>query len=110
MERGLKTESEKLDELMLTPQCKQLINLFFGMNALKKNPQRELARPVKKIGILGAGLMGTGIASVNINRGMYTIIKDIDVETLRQSEKTLWKELNQRMKKRIISPFQLDQT
>jgi len=109
-EAGLQTESEKFDELMLTPQCKQLINLFFGMNSLKKNPHKTLARPVKKIGILGAGLMGTGIASISINKEMYTIIKDMDSQVLRNCSKTLWHELNQKAKKRIITAFQLDQT
>lgn len=110
MQAGLQTESEKFDELMLTPQCKQLINLFFGMNSLKKNPDKTLAHRVKKIGILGAGLMGTGIASVSMNRGIYTIVKDMDSEILRHCKKTLWSELDQKVKKRIITPFQLDQT
>lgn len=108
-EEGLKAESEKLDELILTPQCKELINLFFGMNSLKKNPHKNLARPVKKIGILGAGLMGSGIASISINRGIHTTLKDIDWNVLMQSEKSLWKELNDKTRKRIVSRFQMDQ-
>ena len=110
MKKGLQTESEKFDELMLTPQCKQLINLFFSINSLKKNPNKNLAHPVKKIGILGAGLMGTGIASVSINRGIYTIIKDKDWEILQRCKKALWSELDKKVKKQLITPFQLEQT
>jgi 3-hydroxyacyl-CoA dehydrogenase/enoyl-CoA hydratase/3-hydroxybutyryl-CoA epimerase len=110
MKKGFQAESKKFDELMLTPQCKQLINLFFGMNSLKKNPNKNLAHPVKRIGILGAGLMGAGIASVSINRGIYTIIKDMDWEILRRCKKALWSELDQKAKKGIITPFQVEQT
>lgn len=109
MEEGLRIESEKFDELMLTPQSKQLINLFFGMNSLKKNPYKQLARPVKKIGVLGSGLMGTGIASVSINRGLDVLIKDVNLEVLSKAQKSLWEELEYKRKRRIITPFQRDQ-
>jgi len=109
MEEGLRVESEKFDELMLTPESKQLINLFFGMNSLKKNPHKTLARPAKKIGVLGSGLMGTGIASVSINRGMDVLIKDVNLEVLSKAKKSLWEELEQKRKRRIITPFQRDQ-
>jgi len=86
-----------------------LINLFFGMNSLKKNPHKTLARPAKKIGVLGSGLMGTGIASVSINRGMDVLIKDVNLEVLSKAKKSLWEELEQKRKRRIITPFQRDQ-
>lgn len=54
--------------------------------------------------------MGTGIASVSINKGSYTIIKDTDSQVLRDCRETIWRELDRRLKRRIITPFQLDQT
>ena len=62
---GMAAEVEKFDALVLSPQSRQLIHLFFNMNSKKKNPAREKARPVKTIGIVGAGFMGTGITSVS---------------------------------------------
>ncbi|MFQ5584278.1 MAG: 3-hydroxyacyl-CoA dehydrogenase NAD-binding domain-containing protein, partial [Calditrichia bacterium] len=109
MKAGLDTESKKFAELVFSPQSKQLVNLFFGMNALKKNPDKDVAKPVKKVGILGAGLMGSGIASVTINRGVSVLLKDRDLESVARGEKVLYNELNLKVKRRIISPFQRDQ-
>lgn len=112
MEKGFKagseTEAKKFDELMFTPQCRQLIRLFFAMNGKKKNPLAKQVRPVAKIGILGAGLMGAGIAQVSIDRGYDVIIKDRDAETLGRGEKSIWQELEGKRQKRIISRFERD--
>jgi len=109
IEKGLLTESKKFDELVFSPQSRQLVNLFFGMNALKKNPLKDKAKPVKKIGVLGAGLMGSGITSVSILKGINVLLKDIDFSALGRAEKILWNELDRRVKRRILSPFQRDQ-
>lgn len=52
------------------------------MNNAKKNPQKDLVKPISKIGVLGAGLMGSGIADVSINKGKYSVLlKDRDLES-----------------------------
>ena len=107
-EEGFKTESQKFDELVFSPQSKQLVNLFFGMTALKKNPRKNLVKKVKKIGMLGAGLMGTGIASVSINKGINVLLKDMNYEALARGEKILGNELNEKVKRKIMSSFQRD--
>lgn len=114
LERGF-AEGEKMEErtfgkLALTPQSRELIQIFFSMTALKKNPLVDRARPVRKIGIVGAGLMGSGIASVSIASGMDVILKDVGAETLGRAEKILWRELDEKAGRRIISPFQRDRT
>lgn len=108
-EKGSAAESQKFDELMLTPQTKQLINLFFAVNSKKKNTLQKQAREVHKIGILGAGLMGAGIASVSVNNGFDVVLKDRDFEALAHGEKTIWDELEGKTKKRILSSFERDQ-
>jgi 3-hydroxyacyl-CoA dehydrogenase/enoyl-CoA hydratase/3-hydroxybutyryl-CoA epimerase len=109
IKKGLEAESKKFDELVFSPQSKQLVNLFFGMNALKKNPDKDNAKPVKKIGVLGAGLMGSGITSVSINKGINVLLKDMDFNALGRAEKILWNEFDQLVKRRILSPFHRDQ-
>lgn len=82
MRAGLEAEAQQFGELVVSPQSKALISIFFAQQALKKengtdDPKVE-ARPVKKIGMLGAGLMGGGIAVVSAAKaGVPVRIKDI---------------------------------
>ncbi len=109
-EKGLKNESRLFGELGATPESRALVNLFFGMNGAKKNPLQQHVKKVQNIGILGAGLMGSGIADVSINKGGYKVLlKDRDLESAAKGEKLIWDSLEAKRKKRIISSFQRDQ-
>ncbi len=108
MEAGYAAEEKKFGELMVTPQCKQLIRLFFAMNAKKKNPHRKQAREVKKIAVLGAGLMGSGIAGVSIQQRFPVLMKDINYEAVGKGEKAIWQSLDQKVRKHILSQFERD--
>merc|ERR1712083_1174040 len=56
-----------------------LIGLFHGQTECKKNKFGKPAKPTKSIGILGAGLMGAGIAQVSIDKkDMFTVLKDVN--------------------------------
>jgi 3-hydroxyacyl-CoA dehydrogenase/enoyl-CoA hydratase/3-hydroxybutyryl-CoA epimerase len=109
MEAGLMTEEEKFGELVMSDQARELIRIFFNMTALKKNPLKDLARTVRKIGVLGAGLMGSGIANVSAVKGMEVLLKDISYDALGQGEKSIWNDLDRKVKKGGYSAFQRDQ-
>merc|ERR1719398_101166 len=66
--KGYEAEHTKFGELCVTPEAKGLISLFHGQTDCKKNT----------VGILGAGLMGAGIAQVSVDKGMTTIMKDMN--------------------------------
>ena len=56
---------------------------FMGMQAAKKGKARPKTEPkyeVKKLGILGAGMMGAGIAYVSAKAGMEVVLKDVTME------------------------------
>jgi 3-hydroxyacyl-CoA dehydrogenase/enoyl-CoA hydratase/3-hydroxybutyryl-CoA epimerase len=108
MRAGLDAEAKSFEHLLGTPQSRQLVNLFFGMTALKKNPRERQARKIKKVGILGAGFMGAGIAQVTAEREIDVVMKDVSQEALGLGEKTLWQELGRKVKKRALTPFQRD--
>ncbi|MEX2605150.1 MAG: 3-hydroxyacyl-CoA dehydrogenase NAD-binding domain-containing protein, partial [Gracilimonas sp.] len=111
IEKGLENESRLFGELGATQESRNLVNLFFGMTASKKIPQKDLVKPVQKIGILGAGLMGSGIAEVSIDKGDYRVLlKDQSIENAAKGEQGIWKSLNEKAQKRIISDFERDQT
>lgn len=109
LKAGLEAEAKAFEELIRTPQAKELINLFFAITALKKNPQKELARPVKTVGILGAGFMGAGIANVTATKDINVLLKDVSYEAIAKGQKTIWEDLDGKVKKRALSRFERDQ-
>jgi len=76
-EGGYKAEREKFGELVATTESKGLISLFHGQTECKKNKFGAPANPSKTLGILGAGLMGAGIAQVSVDKGLTTVMKDM---------------------------------
>jgi 3-hydroxyacyl-CoA dehydrogenase/enoyl-CoA hydratase/3-hydroxybutyryl-CoA epimerase len=110
LEAGYRVEERLFDELVLSPEARQLIRLFFGMTGLKKGPPAGLARPVKKVGVLGAGLMGSGIADVSISNGMDVLLKDMTYAALGHGEKAVWDDLDKKVRRGALTPFQRDIT
>lgn len=109
-EKGLLNEAKLFGEMGATQESRALVNLFFAMNNAKKNPQKDLVKPVNKIGVLGAGLMGSGIADVSINKGKYSVLlKDRDLESASKGEQGIWEDLNKKSEKRIITKFERDE-
>jgi 3-hydroxyacyl-CoA dehydrogenase/enoyl-CoA hydratase/3-hydroxybutyryl-CoA epimerase len=66
IDRGLDCESRHFGELVASRQAKCLVGLFHAMNDLKKAPPGLEPRAVERLGVLGAGLMGSGVAAVSI--------------------------------------------
>lgn len=85
-DRALKIEADAFVEVATTPISKNLIDLFFMMEAIKKQTGVESrdvkARPVKHMAVLGAGTMGGGIAQVAADRGIEVRMKDINNDAL----------------------------
>ncbi|KAK5646424.1 hypothetical protein RI129_004888 [Pyrocoelia pectoralis] len=73
---GYEAEAIAFGDLAMTPHSKGLMSLFKGQTECKKNRFGEPQRPVKCIGVVGAGLMGAGIANVSIDKGYHVILKD----------------------------------
>jgi 3-hydroxyacyl-CoA dehydrogenase/enoyl-CoA hydratase/3-hydroxybutyryl-CoA epimerase len=77
-------ESRYLAKLFTSPVTKNMINtFFFDMNAIKAKRSRPKDVPrfvAKKVGVLGAGMMGAGIAYAQASRGIETVLKDVSPE------------------------------
>jgi len=108
MEAGLELESKYFGALAATPESKAMVNLFFAMQGAKKNPAEEQAVDVSKIGVLGAGLMGSGIADVSVNNDYRVLLKDQSTEQAAKGKKLIWENLEDKRKKHIISSFERD--
>ena len=77
---GLDAEARAIGELATSPVCKNLVHVFLQMEAAKKAPLAPggAARPVEEVAVLGAGVMGGGIAHlVAAQAGIPVRMKDI---------------------------------
>jgi 3-hydroxyacyl-CoA dehydrogenase/enoyl-CoA hydratase/3-hydroxybutyryl-CoA epimerase len=110
LETGLELESRNFGKLAATPESKALVNLFFAMQGAKKNPDKDKAISVDKMGVLGAGLMGAGIGDVSVNNGYRVILKDQSIAKASKGKKNIWDNLESKRKKHIISEFERDRT
>ncbi|AIS94136.1 3-hydroxyacyl-CoA dehydrogenase NAD-binding domain-containing protein [Burkholderia thailandensis] len=84
LDTGLKTEARYFVKAVLSPQAKAMIRtLFFGMNEANKLAARPAGVPTqryRKIGVLGAGMMGAGIAYVSAKAGLDVVLIDTSEE------------------------------
>uniref|UniRef100_A0A672T8D7 Trifunctional enzyme subunit alpha, mitochondrial n=1 Tax=Sinocyclocheilus grahami TaxID=75366 RepID=A0A672T8D7_SINGR len=94
--------------LAMTSVSRALIGLFYGQVACKKNHFGQPEREVKKLAVLGAGLMGAGIAQVTVDKGVATILKDTTEEGLARGQQQVYKGLNDKTKKKSLTTFERD--
>lgn len=100
----LQAEANAFAKLAATNESSALIGIFHGMNAVKKHDFGTPSKPVKKIAVLGAGLMGAGIADVSLVQGKYDVLlKDKDVAGVCRGEKVIVDDLKAKLKKKRIS-------
>jgi 3-hydroxyacyl-CoA dehydrogenase/enoyl-CoA hydratase/3-hydroxybutyryl-CoA epimerase len=103
---GYEAEARAFGDLVVTPEADALMSIFFGSQALKKDRGIDgdtEARPVTKVGVLGGGLMGGGIAAVNATKaGVPTRIKEIDDGGVRRGIGYVRKVLNGQVKRRRL--------
>lgn len=79
---GYEAEAEAFGELAVTPEARALIHIFRSRSRTR-DPVAGTARPVSKVGVIGAGLMGAGIAAVTAaNAGLPVRIRDLEWEAL----------------------------
>ncbi|HEX7122478.1 MAG TPA: fatty acid oxidation complex subunit alpha FadJ [Gemmatimonadaceae bacterium] len=81
-ERGFNEEARLFGQMAMTPVCRELTFLFFATNSLKKDPGVEepsaTPLPVRKVGVVGAGFMGSGIAALAAQNGHLVRLRDTD--------------------------------
>jgi 3-hydroxyacyl-CoA dehydrogenase/enoyl-CoA hydratase/3-hydroxybutyryl-CoA epimerase len=102
--RGFETEARLFGEVAASDVAKQLIFLFFASNALKKDAEGG-PRPatIDKIGILGTGFMGAGIAAIAAQRGVLVRFKDTDQGRVLKGLSAVRDVLRERLVKRQIT-------
>jgi len=79
-DKALAVEAKGFAKLAKTKAASNLIGLFLNDQLLKKTAKQweKSAKPVNMIGVLGAGIMGGGIAYQSASKGIPILMKDIN--------------------------------
>ncbi|MCC7054188.1 MAG: fatty acid oxidation complex subunit alpha FadJ [Gemmatimonadaceae bacterium] len=110
---GYQTEARLFGELAMTPESQELVFLFFATTALKRDMGVDVtplpaALPIGRLGILGAGFMGAGIASVASPAGTIVRMKDADTTRVAKGLAAVREVLREKLVKKQITRTQFD--
>ena len=83
VQQACEMEAEGFTQVFGSPVNRALLNVFFLRDANKKQTGGE-AEPleIKTASVVGAGIMGQGIAAANVKRGIPTALGDVSAEAV----------------------------
>jgi 3-hydroxyacyl-CoA dehydrogenase / enoyl-CoA hydratase / 3-hydroxybutyryl-CoA epimerase len=113
LDAGLKAEALAFGELLTGEVSHRLREIFFATTQLKKDrgvsDAAAQARPVRKVAVLGGGLMGGGIAYVSaVTAGLPVRVKERDDAAAGRALAHVRAQLQGQVDKRRLSPRQLE--
>ena len=105
LERALDVEAGAFSQLVVSDMAKSLMSIFFAKNEVEARAAKiaRAARPVDQVGVLGAGLMGAGIAQVLAEKGTRVVMKDRDLASLGRGVAYANERFRERVKRRRMS-------
>ena len=111
-ERGYAEEARLFGEMAGTAESRELIFLFYATTALRKDPgvvvaPHELSE-IERLGVLGSGFMGAGIAAVAVQQGIPVRLKDAALDRVGKGLAAVRDVLQDRLHKRQVTRQQFD--
>jgi 3-hydroxyacyl-CoA dehydrogenase/enoyl-CoA hydratase/3-hydroxybutyryl-CoA epimerase len=104
VERGMQREVEEAAALVNNDVARNLVQLFFLMEESKKDPLDAKPRDVSYVGVLGAGVMGGGIAQVVADKTDAEVrMKDINWNAIGGGMKAAAKVWKRKLERRRIT-------
>ncbi|MEM7168335.1 MAG: 3-hydroxyacyl-CoA dehydrogenase NAD-binding domain-containing protein [Planctomycetota bacterium] len=107
---GLQLEAKLCGELIASDVCKNLISIFNSSEDARKlrvgdeDDTNAPSQPTDKAAVIGAGVMGAGIAQMLLSRGCDVRLRDLDSGALAKGLRTIAKLVEAQVKKRRLSP------
>ena len=110
-EQALDIESGAFAQLAITPISKNLVKVFYLSEKYKKltAPDAEGIKPmpITKGAVIGAGVMGGGIAQLLSDRGVWARLKDINQDAIAKGLKAAYDVYAQAVKRKKARPFEV---
>ena len=110
IDTDLKREAELFADCAVSDVAKNLIGIFLNTRAAGRLPRIEGLEPAKirKVAMLGGGVMGSGIVNLLLKGGFETVLWDISSEALEKGVGSVRKTFDYPIKKRKIKPADLE--
>lgn len=111
-DEALKNEAEQFAKVCKTSQAQALVGIFLADQMVKKKAKgaKALAREVKKSAVLGAGIMGGGIAYQSAYSKIPILMKDIREEALAHGMKEAATLLDKQIQRGKMTPIKMAET
>ncbi len=110
-EHALDIESSAFAELAITPISKNLVKVFYMSEKYKKltvpGAENIKPMPITKGAVIGAGIMGGGIAQLFSDRGVWARLKDINQDAIAKGLKAAYDVYAQAMKRKKARPYEV---
>ncbi|MDH5629203.1 MAG: fatty acid oxidation complex subunit alpha FadJ [Gammaproteobacteria bacterium] len=107
LEAGLEIEAKNFGDLVVSKEAEQLMGIFFATTELKKETgtsSKVTPMPIERVGVLGGGLMGAGIAYVTADKaGKKVRIKDRDDQGINHALKYCWNIYRKQIKRKKLT-------
>ncbi len=114
VERGLEREARLFGDLAVSDVSKRLVDIFFATTALKRDSGVDdpsvKPRAVERVGVLGGGLMGSGIAFVTVGAGLPVRVREKDDLAAARGLGSVRALLDERVKRRSIDRLERQAT
>jgi len=110
IDADIETEAELFADCVVSDVAKNLINIFLNTRAAGKLPRIEGLEPakIKKVGMLGGGVMGSGIVNVLLKGGFDAVLWEINEEALQKALASTRKTFDYPIKQKKMTPADLE--
>jgi 3-hydroxyacyl-CoA dehydrogenase/enoyl-CoA hydratase/carnithine racemase len=110
IEADIETESDLFGDCLVSDVAQNLIDIFLNTRAAGRLPRIEGldAAKIKKVGMLGGGIMGTGIVNVLLKGGFDVVLWEINAEALEKAVASIRKTFDYPIKIKKMTPADLD--
>lgn len=113
--KGLEIEANLFGQLAVTRESSSLIHLFHATNSLKKHPYLDAGRSrfksakISKVGIIGAGFMGAGIATVCAEKNIRVYYSDPNKDAVGRALKHSFDFFAKKVERKRLKSFEAQQ-
>ena len=110
IEKDIEREVDLFSDCAVSDVAKNLMGIFLNTRAAGRLPRIKGIEPakIKKVGMLGGGVMGSGIVNLLLNGGFDAVLWDINDEAIDKAVTSVRKTFDYPIKKKKMTPGDLD--